>query len=260
MTRANRHYIPGHVWHITHRCHKREFLLRFAKDRNRYLYWLFEARKRYGLKILNYIVTSNHIHLLVMDSGQSVIPQSIKLIAGRTAQEFNKRKNRKGAFWEDRYHATAIEADAHLHRCIAYIDLNMVRAGKVNHSSQWAASGYNEIQCAPDRYALIDRKILMQLCGIPNSEQLTLLHRQWVDKARVTAIGKTTEPAWSESVAVGSRRFLEEIKGRLPANNNRDIVKDNEIYALKEPESSYSTLFNGKKGVLRPKNTYVWNE
>ncbi|MBW2164774.1 MAG: hypothetical protein JRG74_01330 [Deltaproteobacteria bacterium] len=28
-----RHYIPGHVWHITHRCHKREYLLKFPRDR-----------------------------------------------------------------------------------------------------------------------------------------------------------------------------------------------------------------------------------
>ena len=33
MPRANRHYIPGYVWHITHRCHKKEFLLKFARDR-----------------------------------------------------------------------------------------------------------------------------------------------------------------------------------------------------------------------------------
>ena len=25
MARAKRHYIPGHIWHLTHRCHKREF-------------------------------------------------------------------------------------------------------------------------------------------------------------------------------------------------------------------------------------------
>ncbi|MDY6990942.1 MAG: transposase, partial [Thermodesulfobacteriota bacterium] len=31
MPRANRHYVPGYVWHITHRCHKKEFLLRFAR-------------------------------------------------------------------------------------------------------------------------------------------------------------------------------------------------------------------------------------
>ena len=49
MPRANRHYIPGYVWHITHRCHKKEFLLRFARDRRRYLQWLFEARERYAL-------------------------------------------------------------------------------------------------------------------------------------------------------------------------------------------------------------------
>jgi hypothetical protein len=33
----------------------------------------------------------------------------MQLIAGRTAQEYNQRKARGGAFWEDRYHATAIE-------------------------------------------------------------------------------------------------------------------------------------------------------
>jgi putative transposase len=109
MPRANRHYIPGCVWHITHRCHKKEFLLKFARDRRRYLQWLFEAKKRFGLSELNYMVTSNHIHLLVRDIGErDVIPNSIQLIAGRTGQEYNQRKDRKGAYWEDRYHATAL--------------------------------------------------------------------------------------------------------------------------------------------------------
>ena len=55
MARAKRHYIPGQVWHLTHRCHKKEFLLRFAKDKRRFLQWLFEAKRRYGLTILNYV-------------------------------------------------------------------------------------------------------------------------------------------------------------------------------------------------------------
>ena len=91
MTRANRHYHPGYVWHITHRCHKHEFLLKFAKDRRRWIHWLFEAKKRYWLCILNYVVTSNHIHLLVQDGGRGEIASSMQLIAGRTAQEFNQR-------------------------------------------------------------------------------------------------------------------------------------------------------------------------
>jgi REP element-mobilizing transposase RayT len=128
MPRANRHFLPGYVWHITHRCHQRKFLLKFARDRRRYLHWVFEAKKRFGLCVLDYAVTANHIHLLVKDTGPNVIAQSMQLIAGRTAQEYNQRRAMQGAFWEDRYHATAIEIDEHLHRCLVYIDLNMVRA------------------------------------------------------------------------------------------------------------------------------------
>ena len=143
MPRANRHYIPGCVRHITHRCHKEEFLLKFAKDRRRWLQWLFQARKRYGLSVLNYMATSNHIHLLVRDNGdEDVIPKSIQLIAGRTDQEFNQRKNRKRAFWEDRYHATAVETGSRLLQCLVYIGLNTVRAGVVKHPSEWAFCGY----------------------------------------------------------------------------------------------------------------------
>ncbi len=81
MARAHRYYIPRHIYHLTHRCHKREFLLKFSKDRKRWLDLLFEAKKRFGLVILNYTVTSNHIHLLVFDdAGKDVIPRSMQLI------------------------------------------------------------------------------------------------------------------------------------------------------------------------------------
>lgn len=63
-------------------------------DRRRWLQWLLEARRRYKLVILNYMVTSNHIHLLVADDCErDVIPKSIQLVAGRSGQEYNQRKN-----------------------------------------------------------------------------------------------------------------------------------------------------------------------
>ena len=70
---------------------------------------------------------TNHIHLLIVDTGKrDVIPKLMKLVAGRTGQEYNQRKNRRGAYWEDRYHATAVESGEHLARCLVYIDTNMV--------------------------------------------------------------------------------------------------------------------------------------
>jgi putative transposase len=64
MARAKRDFSPGQIWHITHRCHKGEFLLKFTKDRKRWLQWLFESKKGYGLPILNYAVASRALYSL----------------------------------------------------------------------------------------------------------------------------------------------------------------------------------------------------
>jgi putative transposase len=112
MPRASRHYLPGYVWHLTHRCHRQQFLVRFAKDRRTWVRWLYVARRRYGLCVLDYTVTSNHIHLVVRDQGRGEIARSMQLIAGRTGQQYNQRKRRHGALWEDRYDATAVETAA----------------------------------------------------------------------------------------------------------------------------------------------------
>ena len=72
-----------------------------------------------------------------MRDGRDVIPKSIQLAAGRTAQEYNQRKRRNGAYWEDRYHATAVQTDLHLIQCIVYMDLNMVRAVVDKHPYEW---------------------------------------------------------------------------------------------------------------------------
>ena len=206
MPRAKRSYAPGHVWHLTHRCHNREFLLKFKRDRVRWRNWLFEARKRYGLSVLDYIVTSNHIHLLVRDTGNGCISKSMQLIAGRVAQEYNRRKSRRGAFWEDRYFATAVATDQHLALCIVYIDLNMVRAGVVDHPSKWKISGYNEIQSARARYRIIDIEALCKLTGSTEASALRLKHRAWVEHELER--GKVVrQPDWTETVAVGPKRF-----------------------------------------------------
>jgi putative transposase len=155
-------------------------------------------------------VTSNHILLLVKDTGGDVIDQSIQLIAGRTAQEYNQRKNRHGAFWEDRYYAIAIEVDEHLHRCLVYIDLNMVRAGVVS-PREWAYSGYREIQEPPERYAVIDLRGLSALCGFAELGDLQTAHRHWVEQ---TLEGGQTlrDDRWSESIAVAACLLLKRSK------------------------------------------------
>jgi putative transposase len=260
MPRANRYFLPNHVWHLTHRCHERALLLRFARDRQLYVHWLFEAKKRFGLCVLDYMVTSNHVHLLVKDTGEGVIASSMQLIAGRTAQEYNYRKGRAGAFWEDRYHATAVEADDHLHRCLTYIDLNMVRARVVKHPAQWRYCGYREIQVPPDRYAIIDSATLRALCGFEDLGDFQRAHRQWVEAA-LAAETAVRDHRWSHSVAVGSASFVEAVKRELGIRaKRRDIAVSGAVFALRESRQPYSAIFDAENEALSPKNTLYWGE
>ncbi len=259
MARANRHHLPGCVWHITHRCHKREFLLKFDKDKKRWLHWLFEARKRYGLVILDYTITSNHIHLLVYDGKEDIIPAAIQLIAGRTGRDYNLRKKRKGSFWEDRYHATAVENGTHLISCLAYIDLNMVRAGAVNHPSEWKYGGYNEIQNPKQRYSLINRQKLLNLLGLQKMDQLPAYHRSRVEAVLQKGLNQR-DAKWTESIAVGDEEFVMGTKAKLGIKAiGRRKMENREGYELREAQNSYNRIFTPEKRMLRQKNTYLWN-
>ena len=261
MARANRHFIPGHVWHLTHRCHKREFLLKFRKDRTRWMQWLYEAKKRYGFVVLNYIVTSNHIHLVVYEKdNKETIPKSIQLLAGRTGQEFNQRKKRKGAFWEDRYHATAIETGEHLLRCIVYVDLNMVRAGVVTHPEQWPHGGFNEIQNPRRKNVLIDYEKLCHACGFNSFDKFQLAHRKWVESALSDNKIKREE-SWAKSIAIGSRSYVESVKYQMGGSAvGRQIRKKAESFALRESQELYNAVFDAKKSDIDSKNLWFWNE
>lgn len=260
MARAKRHYIPGQIWHLTHRCHKREFLLKLVKDRRRWLQWLFQAKKRYDLKILNYTVTSNHIHLLVVDGKErGCIPQSMQLIAGRTAQEYNLRKKRKGAFWEDRYHATAVESKVHLMRCLIYIDLNMVRTGKVVHPSEWPFCGYNELQKPRRKTTLIDYQKVTSLTGFVTYDAFRKAHRSQVETSLAND-DKKRQPGWTESIAVGSREFAKEVKEQLGYRlKGRKIIQGSDAYELREKNGSYSSHFDGEMKDIGSENTYPWS-
>ena len=260
MARAKRHYIPGQIWHITHRCHKREFLLTFAKDRRRWLQWLYEAKKRYGLIVLNYAVTSNHIHLVVVGGKErDVIPNSIKLIAGRTGQEFNQRKSRKGAFWEDRYHATAIESGNHLFRCIVYIDLNMVRAGVVAHPSEWPFCGYNEIQEPKRKNVLINYERLTRLLGFDSYDKVKMYHKRWVEE-HLGNENNIRDDRWTMSIAVGTKSFVERIKSLMGTMAvGRKNIGTGDSYQLREPAAPYNAHSEFKKDDIGPENTWPWD-
>jgi len=167
----------------------------------------------------------------------------ISNFAGRTAQEFNQRKNRKGAFREGRYHATAVETNHHPVSCLTYIDLNMVRAGAAAHPSEWPHCGYAEIQRPRQRYSITGYRASMDLLGLSSVEALQKSRTLWAEQT--LAKGKQgREGKWTESVAVGSSTFVEAIKAKLGVRaRGRRISGPNDESVLCEPQVSLDLTF-----------------
>ena len=202
------------------------------------------------------MVTCNHVHLLVRDTGANVIARSMQLIAG--GQEYNERKGRHGAFWEDRCHATAIETDEHLHRCLVYIDLNMVRTGVVEHPNKLAEQRLSSIQRSPKRYVVLDLYGLLELCGFSKLADFQQVHRQWIE-AELKRKLAVRDARWSEAVAVGSLAFVEEVKSELGAKAlHRELEQVDGTYGLRESSEAYKGQFDLENGALSVKNTLPW--
>ncbi len=190
--------------------------------------------------MLNYNLTSNHIHLVVYDNGRTdVIEQSMQLTQGRIAQEYNLRKHRLGAFWQDRYHATAIQSHQHLRRCMTYVDMNMVRAGVVSHPVDWPSAGYHEIQKPPSRYRLLDLETCIQVLGISNYKDLTVWQRDQISDALKKS--QQREDCWTSAVAVGDKSYLIQVAKRLGIRaRHREIIEQDRRCILKEASGPYS--------------------
>ena len=222
--------------------------------------WLFEAKKRYSITILNYMVMDNHIHLLLVDNGdRDSIPKSIQLAAGRTGQEFNHRKKRKGAYWEDRYHATAVDKADYLAQCMDYIDMNMVRAGVVNHPVEWPFCGYHELMSGKQRYRLIDSEKLAELMGGASTEEISATRKRSINTILLKGSSLKRQRKWTESVAVGSESFIDTLKDKLGLRaRSRMVHQDNKIYQLREAVDPYNAIFRAQNDVLSTKNALFW--
>jgi REP element-mobilizing transposase RayT len=75
----------------------------------------------------------------------SDLSRYVQEIKQRFSRWYNKRKGRKGYFWGDRFKSVIIETGEALLNCLAYIDLNPVRAGLVERPEdyRWCSLAYH---------------------------------------------------------------------------------------------------------------------
>ncbi|MDP6523781.1 MAG: transposase [Kiritimatiellia bacterium] len=243
MPRATRYLQDGYIFHLTHRCQDGECFLRFSKERNAYREWLRIGTNRYRVPILGYSVTSNHVHVVVEVLDRYAVADMMKLASGVVAQARNKRKGHDGSMWEHPYQCTRVQDGRHLLNCLRYVDLNMVRAGKVEHPEDWRWCGYDELTDKRKRYRIIDQARLLSLTGFTTMRDFAEFYASSITE-RLSAGPQNREPFWTESVAIGSREFVDAAERTVSYRQAMERYEvdgsDGEkIWTVREQPSSY---------------------
>ena len=137
--------------------------------------------------------------------------------------------------------------------------MNMVRAGVVDHPSNWECCGFHEIQHPKQRYRLIDREWLSQLLGIDSAGRLTASHDQWIE-AELKRKEKVRQERWTERIAVGGKTFVESIRERLGMRaKSKRIDRLGDTWVVRETTTAYSSDFTPENGSLSTENQHFWN-
>ena len=136
----------------------------------------------------------------------------------------------------------------------------MVRAGVIRHPSEWPFSGYNEIQKPRRKNVLIAYQKLAKLAGAENYSEFQKVHKNIVEEA-LTQRAHARQPLWTESIAAGSKGFVEEIQDKLRMRSQqREIFAcEDGCFELRETVASYNANFGIKNDDIASDNSYSWH-
>ena len=113
----------------------------------------------------------------------SSLSEFVREIKVGFARYYNKRNHRRGYFWGDRFKSVIVEHGETLINCLAYIDLNPVRAGIVERPEdyRWNSLGYHVQTGNEDNFLSLDFG-LIEFGGL-NPEERLRRYRRYVYEA-----------------------------------------------------------------------------
>ena len=142
MARLPRLSLPGHLHHILQRGNNRQAIFVDREDYETMLALLTESAQRCQVAVHAYVLMANHFHLLATPATAQGLPSMMQAVGRRYVQYFNRRHARTGTLWEGRYRSSVLQPERYLLPCMAYLDLNPVRAGDAARAADYPWSSH----------------------------------------------------------------------------------------------------------------------
>ena len=169
------------------------------------------------------------------------LSEYVKEIKQTFSRFYNKLHNRKGYFWSERFKSVIVDNGETLINCLAYIDLNPVRAGIVKRPEayRWCSLGYHVQTRNRDGFLSLD--LGLREFGVKDEKDRLIYYREFVyEKGKIAGIDKEREKGFemneidrfryrtryfTDSGIIGSKVFVNRLyrqfKSRFPSKHEK---------------------------------------
>jgi len=131
------------IYHVVLRGINKQTIFEDEEDNEMFLVTVNQYRKQSGYLLLAYCLMGNHIHLL-MKTGSEEPGQIFRRIGASYVYWYNRKYDRTGHLFQDRYKSEAVETEAYLFAVLRYIHQNPLKAGLVKNLEDYSYSSFAE--------------------------------------------------------------------------------------------------------------------
>ena len=220
MARLPRLTVTGYPQHVILRGNNRQDIFRNTADYQRMLDLIEQHSRELGVEIHAYVLMTNHLHLLLTPQKDQALPKMMQAVGRSYVQTFNKVHGRTGTLWEGRYRSTLIQAERYLLACMAYIDLNPVRAHMVAQPDDYGWSSYSHYVGRRNDRLITPHALYWGLGNTPFAREAAyaeMVHAG-IQADQQRALTDATLSGW----ALGDAQFIASLKLQTPRRLSKD--------------------------------------
>ncbi|SHH09415.1 REP element-mobilizing transposase RayT [Thermosyntropha lipolytica DSM 11003] len=165
MPRSRRIKSQSGCYHVILRGNEKRPIFLDDEDRLRFLSTLQIKKKQQGFCVYAFCLMNNHIHLMLGEQ-QADLSDIMKRITVSYVAYFNKKYERIGHLFYDRFKSQNVEDDRYFLTLARYIHQNPVKAGLVKHPGDYRWSSYGCYLDENDPFCrIVDTDMLWELLG-----------------------------------------------------------------------------------------------
>lgn len=185
MPRKAREKLPTAIYHIICRSVSEFLLFRDDDDKDYYLGLLKRYTDKYRCSIYAYCLMDTHLHLHFDSKGYD-ISKFMHSLNTAYIRYYNKRYERHGHVFQDRYESRIIDTDAYTFAVSAYIHNNPYKIeGYANREEQYKYSSYGiYLGLRKDTLKLVDKSYMMSLFNKQDEKEFGKSYMEFVSHQR----------------------------------------------------------------------------